>query len=645
MSKYFDDGICRYLFTPYDEGADTTEGFYTVERCPRQMTDMVLPDEINGSPVTAISDLAFNYKTLMRRIMLPKDITDIGALAFNGCTMLERIVIPPKVKRIGKDAFAGCTAIRVMVIPPSVEDIGEGAFENCDALEKIYVAKDSYAHKWIAKEFYGADISEVGKLDMLFEKIVFYSPETDGASEFFSPSYDFDTEQVEGGVKITLYSGSEEAVRIPPYIDSKPVVAIGSEIFSGCIRVQSVHIPETVEDISTYAFDLAPVLGRISVNSANPHFSSEGGVLFNKDKDALVRCPEGLPTSKYTVPEGVLSIADDAFHCCGALEFIDLPSTLEFIGDRCFAECYSLRKLVLPPTLEEFGEGAFAYCAALKEITIPPFLQYVGMNSMHGCDALTSVYALPTSRFSVILEEIPEAQGHLKMPPAEYFAQCLPLAFKEMEENGTNVADVKKWLVEMLHKNGVDPSYLSNITGVPAFAEILELDEDEDGNGDDSDDSYDTEMKSDDGQKKDKAEASEAAKSHTEPPKKPDSAKEPDKKMPKGNTASVTFITNGADIADLLSKLHLNGGELETDDPVDFLSSILERFSDGELEYPTSDRRPSQRAQAKKEEPQDPLKTVTDEEFDEFLAKYDRLIEKTDATLRLAKANKESDGD
>lgn len=602
MSKYFDDGICRYLFTPYDEASDT-DGFYTAERCPRQVVIVELPDEINGSPVTAISDLAFNGKSLLKKLKLSCNITKIGALAFNGCNVLERIVIPPKVKSIGRSAFANCAEMRSIILPPSVESIGEGAFENSDALEKVYVVKGSYAHKWIAKNFYGEELSDAGELEAPLEKIVFYSPEIDGPSESRSPTYNFDIEPVDGGIEITHYCDNEETVKIPSEIGGKPVVSIGAEIFRGSTRVQVVHIPETVKNISFSAFDMAPILGNITVSPESKSFSSEGGVLFNKRKDTLVRCPLGLLAEEYTVPEGVTEIAHFAFQGC-CLANIYLPSTLKIIGDRSFSNCLSLKKIVLPPSLTDLGECAFANCPELREITIPPFLSNIGPNALRGCRSLLSAYVLPTSYGRYILKMLPETDGHLRMPPADYCAKCLQMTFDNMEAGGSDVERVKEEIVEALEKCGFDPTDIAESTGIPEFAEMFGF-----------------EAKKDNDKKK----------NEVEPPK------EPGKKMPKGNAPELTFITNMSGLSDILSKLPLNGGDLNTEEAADFLSSLLDRFYGNESEEETDDQSPEQ-----VEEP-DPIELMSDEEFEKFLAKIDSMIERSDELFERAKAQNQAE--
>lgn len=686
MSKYFDDGVCRYLFTQYDEN-DESRGFYTVEKCPRQTTEISVPDEINGSPVTAVADLAFNCKSIIKNITLSKELTDIGDLAFNGCSSIERIVIPSKVRRIGKNAFAGCSSMRTVVIPPSVESIGDDAFENSDALEKIYVTEDSFAHRWIAKQFYDADISGTGKLNVLFEKIAFYSPQKDGQTSFFSPIYDFDCEFTDDGAKLSLYNGGESVVRIPPKIGDAPVIAIGADTFRGCTKVRAVYIPASVRKISTNAFDMCPSLDKITVDPANTHFSSNGGVLFNKSGSAAVRCPEGFREGTLTLPAGVTEIADNAFLACKNLRLVNMPATLVSIGKRSFSECHLLQSFTMPPSLENIGDGAFADCTALTDITVSPMLAKVGTDLFKNCTNIKSVFTIPGAKSVRLISRFSEAAGHIKSAPPTYYAQCMPIIMKKFEETGADIGEVTKMLSDLLGQNGIDSSSLSGLSGIPGLSELLgrsKTDKD-DATADDSKNGKSAETPSD-SDDTDDADADDVdnvddvyniddldefeglddisddielpdidtlIKRHFSDDAENDDDADSDenkhdgkhgKKPPRGNTASVTFITNGDSVADLLRKLSVDGEGITMDGVPD---GALELFDSLFADITGSERRKhkqsSKATKSKKKEIVDPIKAVTDEQFDEFLAKYDALFEKTDPKLLLVETKKEED--
>lgn len=75
-----------------------------------------VPAEINGFPVTAIGELAFNYGerysgVAPKKIELPNTLEKIGESAFNSCKKLKEITIPASVKEVGDLAFTACSAL------------------------------------------------------------------------------------------------------------------------------------------------------------------------------------------------------------------------------------------------------------------------------------------------------------------------------------------------------------------------------------------------------------------------------------------------------------------------------------------------------------------------------------------------------
>jgi hypothetical protein len=82
-------------------------------------------------------------------------------------------------------------------------------------------------------------------------------------------------------------------------------------------------------------------LTSIHVDFANTHYSSENGVLFNKDKTTLVAYPGGK-TGSYVIPNSITTIDNYAFYSCRNLTSVTIPNSVITIGDRAFASCIGL---------------------------------------------------------------------------------------------------------------------------------------------------------------------------------------------------------------------------------------------------------------------------------------------------------------
>ena len=186
-----------------------------------------------------------------------------------------------------------------------------------------------------------------------------------------------------------------------------PVTIIGEDAFAGCSSIQSVVIPEGITEIRKWAFmdchNLTNVyipasistirdyvfvgcyaLTGIDVNEYNTVFSSQDGVLFDKDKVSLICCPKGK-IGKYTIPDGVEIIWDSAFSWCQYLTEIEIPNSVNSIGDDSFFRCLGLTNMVIPESVEVIGGYSFYGCSNLHNITIPSSVVIIGYAAFIDC--------------------------------------------------------------------------------------------------------------------------------------------------------------------------------------------------------------------------------------------------------------------
>ena len=80
------------------------------------------------------------------------------------------------------------------------------------------------------------------------------------------------------------------------------------------------------------------------VSEQNQNFSSIDGVLFNKDKTALILFPVGK-SGAYNVPNSVTSIKGIAFLGCIGLTSVTIPNSVTSIGSSAFLGCTGLTEI------------------------------------------------------------------------------------------------------------------------------------------------------------------------------------------------------------------------------------------------------------------------------------------------------------
>ncbi|GHV85568.1 hypothetical protein AGMMS50230_11760 [Spirochaetia bacterium] len=78
--------------------------------------DVVIPDTIDGVPVTEIAKAAFFRKRYITSVTLPVGISKIGATAFSFCNALVTVTVPDSVTKaidFGLGVFQGCTKLTI----------------------------------------------------------------------------------------------------------------------------------------------------------------------------------------------------------------------------------------------------------------------------------------------------------------------------------------------------------------------------------------------------------------------------------------------------------------------------------------------------------------------------------------------------
>lgn len=136
------------------------------------------------------------------------------------------------------------------------------------------------------------------------------------------------------------------------------VKLISNGAFVDCSATEAFLIPSSVLTIGDNAF--ANFNGSINVDPNNPNYSSIDGVLFNKDKTILIRCPVSKK-GDFTIPSSVTTLMYGAFHSCNNIESVTIPSSVTKIYDGAFENCKSLKSVFIPSSVTFIGNRAFAF--------------------------------------------------------------------------------------------------------------------------------------------------------------------------------------------------------------------------------------------------------------------------------------------
>lgn len=119
----WEKGKNGYILTDFDAG--------TEERNPN------IPAQIDGTPVVAIGERAFQNETRVTDIVIPDSVTEIGSYAFKNCTNLTSITMGDQVTAIGGEAFYGCKSLTGFTVPAGVTEIRGNTFQDCTGLTSV----------------------------------------------------------------------------------------------------------------------------------------------------------------------------------------------------------------------------------------------------------------------------------------------------------------------------------------------------------------------------------------------------------------------------------------------------------------------------------------------------------------------------
>ncbi len=100
------------------------------------VTDIVIPSHVNGKPVVAIDEEAFE-ETNVTSVVIPWTVKKVDEDAFAGCESLVSAEFSEGLEYVSEGAFFGCMSLKKIELPASLYSVGHAAFRGCASLESV----------------------------------------------------------------------------------------------------------------------------------------------------------------------------------------------------------------------------------------------------------------------------------------------------------------------------------------------------------------------------------------------------------------------------------------------------------------------------------------------------------------------------
>lgn len=310
-----------------------------------------------------------------------------------------KVVLPEGTVNISPSAFYG-TAITSVTIPDGCY-VSYASFAHCKNLSEVIFTGDASAEStaffdtpWLLNHEPGviyAGTTVIGLAGTPKEIVIKDGTKTIGKEAFVPFSAG---NQTVGGAsleKVTLPEGLEKmesaafygCARLKSINIPASLKEMGDNVFGSCIvlsdvklsegltfmpnifedlPVTSVYVPASVERWEAYRFN--DVTASFEVSPDNQVFASQGGILYDKQKTAVLAAPPALVNA--VIPEGCVSIgvARDGYAKSAAK-----ASSYENMPEVTFGE--KLETLSLPSTLQNIYVGSvFSNSTNLKECRV-----------------------------------------------------------------------------------------------------------------------------------------------------------------------------------------------------------------------------------------------------------------------------------
>ena len=378
------------------------------------------------------------------------EVTEMKARCFDECIRLDSFDFSG-IRVIGERAFERCDSLKNVEL--GQVECGYHAFADCAGLESLKLSKDAVLGS-------GAFTSCTQVKTVIYDGVKYeFSRFSDGLNHVGNP-YPMPVREVISSIyscfdvreKKILAGYAQDCTEITIPSD---VEEIGQDVFRDHVRLEKIHIPESVRLFGSHAFSMTKwleeqressemvIVNRVLLDGASCSgkvviptsvrrvaswcFAGNGNVTeleipsdrigieslsfrnclnLKKIKDwdkkeYILNNVADLKTKDY--PELIQRIFSECINCfkldeagnlvesTGNIPRLTFPEGIRSVGDGVYKDCHLLEEIALSGDTESIGKSAFENSKWLKRVTNAGAVSVIGQQAFSGCQSLASI--------------------------------------------------------------------------------------------------------------------------------------------------------------------------------------------------------------------------------------------------------------
>ena len=244
---------------------------------------------------------------------------ELGSYLFAGCKSLETIILPKNITTIGGNVFSHNPKLLSLEIPKSISSIAFGVIQECENLSSLSVESGN--------QTYSSPEGSNAIIHTANQELVAGCKNTNIPSD----------------TKIIDPYAFQHCISLTSINIPESITKIGDFAFWGCYGLTDLNIPASVTQIGYMAFYGCSALNSIVVDSENSVYDSRNNcnaLIVTSSNTLFLGCKNTI------IPDGILSIGENAFRPCDGLTSIEIPASVTSIGDNAFAYCHKLESVI-----------------------------------------------------------------------------------------------------------------------------------------------------------------------------------------------------------------------------------------------------------------------------------------------------------